>query len=388
MVHPLRGSRRGRLPPQHGCSSYHWVSGWGLRGWRLKAIIAAGAGLTLGIETIQAVVLSGRDPSLGDLLANTGGVWIGGVLGQAWSMWLVPNPVVARRLTTAVIGLWLAVQLFTAWALQPSAPRGKYFGQWQPELQGMGVFGGLVLEASLNRLPLPQGPAEQSGEFQQEARDRVSRLTTVILSGIPTPRRAPIVAVAHAKKYHVVSLAQEGPRHRSTTDGSGRAMCGCAPHRSNCATVSPKWRGDSVRIVGLRDGNTMSIVAEHDGVSQTIGIALSPNMGWTLLDPFDQAIGRKGIALGNALWLASWLAIVGWWSSFAFRRTELKTAWFMGAMVLGHLVIPLATGYQIGTGPEWAAGAMGWLAGLMAGGRTRRSLKTQSDAPSSGHQTI
>lgn len=338
----------------------------GLLGWRPYVILMAGIGLTLSIETAQALVITGRDASLGDLLANTSGAWIGGILGRSWTTWLVPTPMAARRLTGTAIGIWLLIHLFTAWALQPSAPDGQYFGQWQPQLQGMDVFDGTVLEAFLNRLPLPQGPALHSGEFQRESRATVSSLATMVISGRQTSRFAPIIAVAHTDKYHVVSLGQAGRDivHYRRFRASDLRLRSPAFHLDNGLPWGP---GDSVHIVGLRDGNTISITAESSSMERTVQLALSPSMGWTLLNPFDNPLGPN-VDVGNALWLAGWLALVGWWSRFALDGASARLLLFLGAALTGLLVIPLATGYAIATWTDWIGAAMGWLAAILLAG--------------------
>ena len=355
--------------------------GLGLRGWRWGVILAAGAGLTGSIEITQALVLTGRDASLGDLLANTGGAWIGGILGRSWTTWLVPTPMVARRLTRGAVGIWLLGQLFTAWALQPSAPQGLYFGQWQPQLQGMDVFGGSVLEAFLNRIPLPRGPAHpqvNSIEFQQESTDTLSRLATTVISGPQTSRLAPIIAVAHHERYHVVSLGQVGRhivhyRRFRATDLRLRSPA----IRLNDGL--PEEPGDSVWIVGLRHGNTMSITAERDAITRTFQVTLSPSMGWTLLNPFDHPLGPY-VHVGNALWLASWLAVLGWWSCLAWDRASARLLFFLGAAVAGLLVIPLATGFAIAPWSDWIGAATGWIVAVLAAGLARRHRVTVAHA--------
>jgi len=342
-----------------------------LRGWRLAVILAAGASLTLSIETTQALVLTGRDPSLGDLLANTSGALIGGILGRSWATWLTPTPMAARRLTMAAAGSWLLVQLFTAWALQPSTPQGQYFGQWQLRQQGMDVFEGNVIEAYLNRLPLPQGPALNSAEFQQASRDTISRLATTVISGRQTRRFAPIVAVAHARQFHVVSLGQVG-RH---IVHYRRFRAADLRLRSPAIRLShglPEGPGDSVRIVGLRAGNTMSITAERGAITRTFQLRLSPSMGWTLLNPLDHSLGPY-VHVGNAMWLAGWLALVGWWSCFASDRAPPRLLLFLGATLTGLLVIPLLAGYRIAIWSDWVGGAAGWIVAVVAAGWARRA---------------
>jgi len=307
-------------------------------------------------------------------LANTGGALIGGLLGRSWAEWVVPSPAVARRLATGAIVGWLFVQLFTAWALQPSAPNGLYFGQWQPQLLGMAIFEGTVREAYLNRIPLPRGPtlAFQAIEFQQEATDTLSRLAAHLISGPPTRRIAPIIAVAHHERYHVVSLGQVGRhivhyRRYRATDVRLRSPA------IRLLDGLPELPGDSIRIIGQRRNNTVSISAEQGTTTKTFALTLSPSMGWALLNPLDHPLGAYA-NIGNALWIACWLALAGWWSRLGLNRADARMSVFIATAVTGLGLIPVATGFGIAAWPEWLGAVVGWIAGVLAAGYVRRHL--------------
>ena len=113
-------------------------------------------------------------------------------------------------------------------------------------------------------------------------------------------------------------------------------------------------------------------------MERTVQLALSPSMGWTLLNPFDDPLGPN-VDVGNALWLAGWLALVGWWSSFALDRASAKLLLFLGAALSGLLVIPLATGYPIASWTDWIGAATGWIMAVVAAGSARRH---RGDPPS------
>ena len=85
-------------------------------------VLLTGFALSLAIELSQATLVAGRDPALGDLLANSVGALVGASLAlQAPRLWR-PSVSLARRLAFGAGLAWLALNLATAWLVLPTAP--------------------------------------------------------------------------------------------------------------------------------------------------------------------------------------------------------------------------------------------------------------------------
>ncbi|MHB1225417.1 MAG: VanZ family protein, partial [Gemmatimonadaceae bacterium] len=79
-----------------------------LLGWRWPRALAAGFALSLTVESLQLLVVPGRDPSLSDLLTNTVGTAVGFALAAGWSRWGSPSRRGARALAAAGAVAWAA----------------------------------------------------------------------------------------------------------------------------------------------------------------------------------------------------------------------------------------------------------------------------------------
>jgi len=338
-------------------------AGLAIIGMRPLVVVLAGVVLTLGIETTQALALVGRDPSVGDLLANTLGAWLGASLGRTWTWWLVPVIPWAPRLAVASSLTWLALQVLTAWGLRTTTPSGEYYGQWQPIMGGMDVFRGTVVSARVNRLSLPSsGPAPDSRVLRRELAASQSHVEAVVVTGEPPESFAPIVGVAHHDRYHVAVLGQD----KQDLIFSRRFRA------SELLLHSPTVRlpfafsvSDArVRIGGTTDRHSMTVWKEDESGRRSIGIDLHPSMGWAILLPIAYDLGPTA-RLWTALWLAAWLASISWWSAGAWPTT-LRFMFPGAVMVLGLAIVPVAVGYPAGSWNEWVGACLGWAGGGFA----------------------
>src|SRR5687767_11690599 len=62
---------------------------WSGMRWHRAALVCVA--VSLGIESLQFTIVSGRDASLGDLLTNSVGGWLGAGLMRHWTVWLLPG---------------------------------------------------------------------------------------------------------------------------------------------------------------------------------------------------------------------------------------------------------------------------------------------------------
>lgn len=350
-------------------------AGLAILGVQARVVVLAGVALTLGIETAQAVVLVGRDPSLGDLLANTGGVWLGAFLGETWCRWLVPAIPWAPRLAVASSLTWLGLQALTAWGLRTSTPGGEYYGQWQPVLGGMDVFRGTVVSARVNRLAIPSsGQAPDSRVLRRELAATQSHVEAVVVTGEPSESFAPIVGLAHHDRYHIALLGQDKQdlifyrRFRAS-----EVLLNSPTVRLPFAFSGSDTR---VRIGGTMDRHSMTVWTEDESGRRSVRIDLHPSMGWAILLPVTYDLGPDA-RIWTALWLAAWLGLISWWSAGAWP-TILRFMFPGAIMVLGLVFVPLAAGYPPGSWSEWVGACLGW-GGLGFASKWFRTVRAVGD---------
>ncbi len=106
------------------------------------------------------------------------------------------------------------------------------------------------------------------------------------------------------------------------------------------------------------DRHSMTIWMQDESGRRSFRVNLGPSMGWTILLPFANDLGRD-TRVWTALWLAVWLGLISWWSAGAWLTT-LRFMFPGVVMVLGLAVVPLATGYPTSHWSEWAGACLGW----------------------------
>jgi hypothetical protein len=94
------------------------------------------------------------------------------------------------------------------------------------------------------------------------------------------------------------------------------------------------------------------------GITHASSQALGPSLGWTFITPIRHSFGPEVYWI-TAIWLATWLAPIGYWSA----RAELTHAGKIGGMMLllgsGLGFLPLLSGYPAVHWSEWLGGIVG-----------------------------
>lgn len=325
--------------------------------------LALGFISSLAVETSQATILLGRDPSLGDLAANSIGTVAGWLLATNWSRWLLPSTAAARRWGRASLVLGIAVQFVTGWGLKPAAPEGRYYGQWRQERPGEEVFPGQVVSASLNRVVLPRGAAlTESSEIRQELLDVTSSLTVTAVTNGPTASYAPIAAIAFHKPFQLAALGQEGNDLIATRRFRISSLLLRSPALA-LRDILPQH--DTVHLISTLRRDNWAVLVRTGNSSDSMVVHPSPSWTWAMLIPWDQPLtGQPGWA--TAAWLIAMLTLPGYWygmSGLSRRRLAPELA-FALALALGF--VP----YHFRMSPvmwyEWLAAACGLALGLAA----------------------
>jgi VanZ family protein len=345
----------------------------GLAGVRRRVALPLMAAVTLAIELLQMHVVAGRDASLGDLIANWAGGGVGYVVGTHRGPLLRPPAALARRLALAAAACAVSVFLATAWGVQPSLPRTRYYAQWAADMSNFGHFTGSIVAGRAGTEPFPPiGEIERSDRFRDRLLDGPAALSAVVLpSPSQEPQLSPILSVFDQRRREIVLLGQEEHdlvfrmRTRSTDARFpivGVRLPDVFAHRLRGGALAAET---TFVAGGLSNGNFW-LSAADGGATRRAGYALGPELGWFFLLPWQYKLnGWSGVL--SALWVTGLLLPLAYWSSVSARTAAVPgqraQGWLalpLAVTVLSLGVLPMLLGYQ---SAGWAA----WVAGVVAG---------------------
>lgn len=326
------------------------------------AAVVFGALLSFSIEFAQQYI-PGRDPSLGDIVANTISTALGVLLVVSAHLWLWAPPRRSSWQALATAILAVTVWSITGVMVKPDPPPPPYTIERVPNFNHFGRYRGEVLDV----------------------RSRIGALQVTATAGpYPPGRTSPLIAVVDTAGHQVFVLSVDGPdltlRYympalRWTLEQPDLrirdALKDVAPRDTFTAAT---WR-DSTGRGCLRLNTT-----EQCNLGYTIGD------GWKLIYyPERRAPWIKGWL--NTLWLAGTVVGVGFWAargrrdeaaannSGAVERRARGAA--LALVIAGLLMVPLITGLKPTPLTEW----IGVLGGIAAGFLAARVSGLSSTPP-------
>lgn len=275
-----------------------------LRGWRA----AVGAAFLLsGAVELGQLGLPGRYPTLGDLIWNTTGGAVGGLLVrplQAAPAFLVDPRGPGRGALWAVS---VAALLGPAFLFAPRFPDTVYWGQHTPELGPMEVYEGRVLGARVGDVPVPPGRREESPLIRralEEGRD----IRVRFVAGPPTDGLAPLFSIFDRNERQVLFVGVDGTAAFYARWSLSLALRLDHPGLAwrEVLTAPP---GDTVVLRIVR--NPRGVCLEVDG-AERCGAGLGVRDGWRLLmsPPATELSPGLGALLGF-LWVVVVVAPAG-----------------------------------------------------------------------------
>lgn len=351
-----------------------------LLGWRWTRAVAAGFLLSLTVESLQLLVVPGRDPSLSDLLTNSTGTALGFALTASRPLWATPSRRGARRLAAGGTVAWAALLAATAAGLQWHAPPLPYqMTELPPPFAGVREYEGPVYERTLNGRP----PSDADGGASLAAaidRGQVDVGATVGPMYPPGLLR-PLVAFYRPDWTSALLFGQQrrdlvlrlrtraetarlqGPRFVLHDVFPDLAESGAAAAQAQRIAVAARVEGSRIELTAIRDGR-------HYSATRWRRLSL----GWTFVAPTLALFYRIAPLLG-ALWLAAPLLPLAYWArrGVADRcgwreqvATLARTAATVAAVLL---VVGAAGGLAAPSALEWAAllaaAASGWALGAL-----------------------
>lgn len=273
---------------------------------------ASGLGLSLAIELLQAALVPGRDPALGDVVANTLGSLAGASAALAMPALWGASARRARRLAAAAGASWLLMTSVTGWLVLPSQAPEEPTVLVAPERPLVEAFAGRVLSTRVDSLPL--------------------RLEASVVTGPLTERVAPLVEVTWPDSTVWARLAQLGQKGTFSVRLNSTRLRLITPevrvHRAIPLTGSIP-----AEFRGMLDEAVLAVevaVADSTYFHQR---ALTPGLGWALLLPFNYPLDHMG-PWPSALWLALTLLPFGFW----LGRSRVRTG---AAIIIAILLLTL-----------------------------------------------
>ena len=285
------------------------------------------AGFSTAIEFLQTVI-PGRDPALGDILANSLGGAIGAVLGSRPSAWLTPVPRLADRLLTVAILVVVMVAGATRWVLSPAS----------------------------NLPPDSQLSHAVSALFRGEA------TVEFITISYPSSGETPLVLVGGPPPLEVLYIG------RAASDAVFR-------YRSRARDLrldAPEYPVPDF-FEGVGESDSLRVQVSYRSLEWCLawtlkrecGIGPTAGSGWAVLI-YPYSFGRRWGRVIDGLWAAALFFPVGFWSR---RRTVVIAVAALGLILgpLAHYATLVPTTFT-----EWCGALTGCVLGLALGIWLRR----------------
>jgi hypothetical protein len=296
--------------------------------WRAFACAVA---LTIAIETTQARLLVGRDGSLGDVLANSGGAVLGWLAYPCLMRLTHPSRSFARAGMSGILALTTIIWIATGIGLRPSfSTAAPWVGQLRHTWPGHDAFPGTILAAEINGVPIPNDPLDVPATLRASVEIRIALTRT----GPPPMRSASLVRIVDARGAPQFSLVQSGvdliaeiPLRASgwgfhTPEWEYRgAMAIPADKRWQVVT---RWAGDQVTMATSDSSGANALTRSH---------ARSIALGWVFLHPFVRIVATH-TRIWNYVWLGWWFGLLGWLGGALNWRTVALGAGLQAATLL------------------------------------------------------
>lgn len=347
-------------------------------GRRLGSLTAIGIAFSTGIELLQVAIAPGRSGSFGDILSNSVGTALGGLLVSTRESWLAPHGVTRRVLAGATTGAALIVMIATADLLSPAVPVTRLYGQWTPRWAGSVPFAGQLHAVDVNDRALPDDVVPWTTEYGRSVSEGSLRVRADITSGTPPVRGlAPVVRVVNAEGEQFVI----GQR---PNDFIFSARLRSKWLRLRTLTVSlpstVRESGEHLLIKGGIDRRqTLYLSTEGPSGRLSRQLDLTVGLGWAFFLPAKVVLGRWTSA-ANGLWLALVALPMGFYAAVPGRglgvaeRLRLQVAavvWPLAALTVGLAIGPRLVGAAGSPWSEWVGALSGLTAGLLLARRRR-----------------
>ncbi|MGI8510476.1 MAG: VanZ family protein [Gemmatimonadaceae bacterium] len=326
--------------------------------------------VSLGIELLQIGVISGRDASLGDLVANTLGGIIGIWIGSRWRSLAYPSAARSLRLARSWGVLWLVTVAVAVWASGIDIPEPPWWAQLALKGNSPETFRGSVLQTRIGGIGVSRDSLVNAPALGAALRDGAEASVVAVIPG-PTPAPSAVFAIVDSNETEVFALGQDardGVFHVQTRASAMLALRNPSVRLPGAFASGP---GDTVRLTGRRTRSSLRITAERRGSRVTRTLQVSPQWAWTFFLPFEYSLSPSSWRI-MVFWIAALIFPLGYWVGRACcldrRAAGLGSCGLLaGVAVAGLGALPILGGLHIAALIEWDAWVAGVAFGAMAG---------------------
>lgn len=335
-----------------------------LAGVRPRGAILAGALLSALIELAQLSV-PGRDPSLGDVIFNAGGVGVGLFLVATVRRLPRLDSRASGRASAAAAAAAAGAIALTGLLLRPSWPLTVYYGQWTPDLAYLEWYRGEVLAARVGEVSV--GSRRIDGTPQVRALlDAGSPIVVHGRAGPAPARLAPLFSIYDEHRIEVILVGPDRDdlvyRYR-TRSAAVRLDQPDLRFRHALGAVRP---GDSLAVTVAADPHSSGYCLEVNH-RRRCGLGFTAGRGWSLLY-YVEGFSEGAMRLLDLVWMAALFFPAGF---LLRRRWEGGVALGVGAAAA--LGMPTVVGLMP-TPPAEVGAALGGVAAGMLGAILARRI--------------
>jgi VanZ like family len=322
---------------------------------------------TVTVELLQGLVIPGRQASIGDVLTNTAGGWLGHAMVPALTAAWRADRRLATRLATGWAATWLVLTVTTAALLRPALP----VGQVEPARCGLGRGTADCFPGRLTRPIRLRQPGLEDVAVVPGLRVPIGREASIVaelVDGGRTFRPARVGGVATRPGGALMTLEQGdhwlvfGMRTRGASWGLRTP-----------AVVIPGVFGRPGNRVEAEGGTTGNVRWLQAG-ARRVELRLSGAEGWRLFLPWS-ALDPGIIRAVGALFHAIALLPLAFWLGRALGP-DLRGRAAATAAVLGVVAIAFGGGsMMLDLDPvamtDWLGAVSGSVGGALLAGRVR-----------------
>jgi hypothetical protein len=343
----------------------------GRRWWSVLACVM----VTTFVESMQFRIVTGRDSSLSDLLANSLGGLIGVDVALRRMLLVRPRGRAASWLVIAGAALFALITALTSVGLRPASIPRSLWVQWTPERASFEPFTGHLLDFKLDSIDLPR-------QFYPPTSLGVDRLlrgpewhaTVEIGTQGLRPQRSVIARIAEEFTV-LLSLEQSGSDlvcQEKTRSGDFRFRSPRIAVR-DVVTASTATMGERLRFTCARTDGSIAVTA---GDRQEV-VRLSPSLGWLMVFPLSSP-APSGYVWLSVVWLMALAFPAGYWircianddtdttAAGPRRARYVAIAALAVAFGVGLFVAPWLAGTATAAWWEWASALGGAIAGWVS----------------------
>ena len=334
-----------------------------LRGLSVARSTLVAFAVSLSVESWQYLVVTGRDPTISDVLTNTTGGGLGALLAATGRLWLLPTSHRATALTVGAAGFTAVVLIATAIGLQPSIEPRLYYAQIEPRVTDGQVFSGRLLSTELNGRAVTHEGELQGADGTPWAvlAGGEVRLNVALLPGPKLVGKAPILRITNST-WEAAALVQERDAlvFRARTRAVDARLAGPGLAVAGVLPATPAGMPDTVLGQAVLEPERLRLDISRGGVGRSYFLPLRVTLGWMFLNPYF-TLDHRLVPWASAAWLAALLVPVGFWAARASLSIGIVATVAVGVLLN---ILPMVA-HLSATGPlEWVGGTVGFGGGV------------------------